>query len=87
MFEQDGADVFWKNSTLKKPKRMETTFGGINTVSFIHEAKNAINRFEPRAAGSNIEIKKTRRGEPLVQVQFKTLDTVEEVNVNIKRDR
>tara|TARA_R100000008_G_scaffold25859_1_gene13995 strand:- start:1618 stop:2103 length:486 start_codon:yes stop_codon:yes gene_type:complete len=87
MFEQENSDIFWKNSSIKKPKKMQDMHGGMNTATFIHEAKNAINRFEPRAAGSNIEIKKTRRGEPLVQVQFKTLDTVEEVNVNIKRDR
>tara|TARA_R110002110_G_scaffold38516_3_gene125664 strand:+ start:57 stop:344 length:288 start_codon:yes stop_codon:yes gene_type:complete len=86
-FEPEDTDMFWDNSSFNKPKSMKNSFGGINSAVFRHEATNAINRFEPRAAGSNIEIKKTSRGEPLVQVQFKTLDTVEEVSVNIKRDR
>lgn len=86
-FEPEDTDMFWVNSSFNKPKSMKNSFGGINSAVFRHEATNAINRFEPRAAGSNIEIKKTSRGEPLVQVQFKTLDTVEEVSVNIKRDR
>jgi phage baseplate assembly protein W len=87
MFEQEDTDMFWDKSTLKKPKSMQNSFGGISTVVFRHEATNAINRFEPRAVGSKIEIKKTQRGEPVIQVQFNTLDTVEEVSVSIKRDR
>ena len=86
-FEPEDTDMFWKKSNLNKPKSMGNSSGGIHSATFRHEATNAINRFEPRAAGSKIEIKKTQRGEPVVQVQFNTLDTVEEVSVNIKRDR
>jgi len=60
---------------------------GTSSLAFMHEASNAINRFEPRAAGSALKIEKSARGEPMVQIQFKTLDTVEDVSIIIQRDR
>tara|TARA_R110000782_G_scaffold253202_1_gene341244 strand:- start:88 stop:573 length:486 start_codon:yes stop_codon:yes gene_type:complete len=86
-FEPEDTEMYWDKSSLTKPSWSKDSFGGINSAVFRHEATNAINRFEPRAAGSKVEIKKSRRGEPVVQIQFNTLDTIEEISVNIKRDR
>jgi len=91
MFESAavGQGAMRKGSHIKPDEKYlkENYYSG-GYASYTHHAESAINRFEPRAAGSNIKMELDSRGQVIANIIFKTSKTqTQELSLVIQRDR
>ncbi len=85
-----GGQGAMRNKSHIKPdeKYLKENYYSSGHASYIHHASSAINRFEPRAAGSTVKMEVDKRGQVTAHVQFKTSKTArQELSLVIQRDR
>jgi phage baseplate assembly protein W len=78
-----------KNSHIKPTEKyLKENFYSSGYASYTHHAESAINRFEPRAAGSIVKMEVDKKGQVIANIQFKSSKTeTQELSLIIQRDR
>ena len=78
-----------QGSHIKPDKKyLKDNFYSAGYASYTHHAESAINRFEPRAAGSDVKMEVDLRGQVTAHISFRTSKTqTQELSIVMQRDR